>query len=225
MKRPFARLVASSIGRKTVMAVTGLAMIGFLVMHLAGNLLVFAGPDTFNAYSHKLISNPLVYVAEAGLLVFFVSHFLSGFSVTLANRAARPVGYVVKRRAGHTSNKSVASTTMIWSGLLLLVFVPLHLWVFKFGPWYETTSPAPMRDLYRLVIEVFRNPVHAAWYVVAMFVIAFHLWHGFPSAFETLGVGYRPSIRWVGRVLAVALMGGFALIPIAVYFGAGGTVR
>jgi len=214
-----ARLLASSIGRKVLMAITGLALIGFLVMHLAGNLLIFVGAEAFNGYSHKLISNPLIYVAEAGLLVFFVSHFLTGFRVTRQSWAARPVGYTVNRRAGHTSNKSLASTTMIASGLLLLAFVPLHLWTFKFGAWYETSSLPPERDLYRLVVEVFSDPLHVAWYVVAMLVIGFHLWHGFGSAFETLGVGYRPAIRWTGRVLAIALMGGFAVIPVVVFLG------
>lgn len=214
-----ARLLASSIGRKILMAVTGLALIGFLVAHLAGNLLIFAGADAFNEYSHKLVSNPLIYVAEAGLLALFVSHFLAGFSVTRQNRAARPVAYALKRRAGHTSNKSLASSTMIVSGLLLLVFVPLHLWTFKFGAWYETASVPPSRDLHRLVVEVFTDPLHVAWYVVAMVVIGFHLWHGFGSAFETVGVGHRPAIRWAGRMLAVVVMGGFAVIPIAVLLG------
>jgi len=216
---PLLRLLESSIGRKVVMAITGLAMIGFLVMHLAGNLLIFVGAEAFNEYSHKLISNPLVYVAEAGLLALFVSHFLAGFSVTRQSRAARPVAYAMKRNAGHTSNKSVASTTMILSGLLLLVFVPLHLWTFKFGAWYETTSGPAMRDLHRLVLEIFRDPLHVAWYEVAMFVIAFHLWHGFGSAIETLGVGSRPTIRRIGRLVAVVVMGGFAAIPAAVLLG------
>jgi succinate dehydrogenase / fumarate reductase cytochrome b subunit len=214
-----ARLLASSIGRKIVMAITGLALIGFLVVHLAGNLLIFVGADAFNDYSHHLISNPLIYVAEAGLLVLFVSHFLSGFSVTLQSRAARPVPYVVKRRARHTSNKSIASSTMIFSGLLLLVFVPLHLWTFKFGPWYQTTSGPPERDLHRLVLEVFHNPLHVAWYEVAMVVIGFHLWQGFGSAFETLGIGHRSAIRRTGEAFAVLLMAGFAVIPLAILFG------
>lgn len=215
------RFLTSSIGRKVVMAITGLALIGFLVAHLAGNLLVFVGPDAFNEYSHALISNPLVYVAEAGLLVLFVSHFLSGFSVTRQNRAARPVGYQRKRRAGHTSSKSLASTTMIASGLVLLVFVPVHLITFKFGAYYDTASTPPIRDLYRLVMEVFSDPLHVTWYVVAMVVVGFHLWHGFGSAFETVGIGQRASIRWAGRALAVVVAGGFAIIPIVVLLSGG----
>ena len=200
------------------MAVTGLALIGFRIMHLAGNLLVFASADAFNGYSHKLISNPLIYVAEAGLLFFFVSHLLAGLSVTRQSRAARPVGYAMKRRAGHTSNKSVASTTMIVSGIVLLVFVPLHLWTFKFGAYYETGSEPVVRDLYRLLIEVFRDPLHVLLYVVAMTIIGFHLWHGFGSGFETLGIGSRAGIRRAGQTLAVLLAGGFAIIPIIVFF-------
>jgi succinate dehydrogenase / fumarate reductase cytochrome b subunit len=220
--RPLARLLASSIGRKVLMAMTGLAMIGFLIVHLLGNLLIFAGPAAFNEYSHKLVSNPLIYVAEAGLLLLFVSHLFASLGVTRENRAARPVPYQVKRRAGHTSNKSLASSTMILSGLLLVVFVPLHLWFFKFGTWYQATDHPEIRDLHRLVVEVFRDPVHVGWYVVAMGVIAFHLWHGFGSAVETLGAGFRPTVRWIGRGLAVVLMGGFATIPLVLFFGGGG---
>ena len=216
---PLVRVLTSSIGRKLLMAATGLLLIGFLVVHLTGNLLVFAGPDAFNEYSHALISNHLIYVAEFGLLALFVLHLASGIAVTLANRAARPQGYVVKHRAGHTSNKSLASTTMILSGLVVLVFVPLHLVTFKFGPWYQDAHG--MRDLYRLVVEVFGSPLHVAWYVLAMAVIGFHLWHGFASGIETLGVASRRPIRHASWLLALVLAGGFALIPIVLYLRGG----
>jgi succinate dehydrogenase / fumarate reductase cytochrome b subunit len=143
------------------MGATGLLLIGFLVVHLTGNLLVFAGPAA-QRYSHALISNHLIYVAELALLVLFV-HLAIGIALTRANSAARPVAYATRRRAGHTSNKSLASTTMIFSGLVVLVFVPIHLWTFKFGAWYQTAETPPIRDLYRLVVEVFRDPLHVAW--------------------------------------------------------------
>ena len=215
------QFLATTIGRKIVMAVTGLLLIGFLVAHLAGNLLVFVGPAVFNDYSHKLVSNPLVYVAEAGLLALFVGHFVHGILVTLRNRAARPVGYQVRARARHTSHKSVASTTMIVSGVVVLVFVPLHLYTFKFGPHYVSAAEPGVRDLYRLVIEVFRDPLHVAWYVLAMVVIGFHLWHGFGSGFESLGVAYQQPLRRFGRLLAVVLAGGFLLIPVIVFVTGG----
>jgi succinate dehydrogenase / fumarate reductase cytochrome b subunit len=110
---------------------------------------------------------------------------------------------------------------MIVSGLIVLVFVPLHLWTFKFGAWYEDPATPGMRDLHRLVVEVFRDPLHVAWYVVAMTVIGFHLWHGFASGVETLGVGSRRPVRRFSRLLAVALAGGFAIIPIVLFLRGG----
>ena len=218
---PLVRLLTSSIGRKLLMGATGRLLIGFLVVHLTGNLLVFAGPVAFNEYSHALISSHLIYVAELVLLGLFVLHLAVGIALTRANSAARPVGYATRRRDGHTSNKSLASTTMIFSGLVVLVFVPIHLWTFKFGAWYQTAETPPIRDLYRLVVEVFRDPLHVAWYVVAMIVIGFHLSHGFASGLESLGVASRPLVRHFSRVLAVVIAGGFALIPLVLFFRGG----
>lgn len=199
------------------MGLTGLLLIGFLVSHLAGNLLVFVGPKPFNDYSHALISNPLIYLAEIGLLALFIAHFVSGISVWLRNRAARPTRYAKKARAGGTSHKSLASTTMIVSGLIVLVFVPLHLKTFKYGTHYASTSDPHVRDLYRLVLEAFQSPLLVAWYVVAMIIIGFHLWHGFGSGFESLGLAYKKPLRRAGQALAVVLAGGFLLIPLVIF--------
>src|SRR5436853_3221835 len=149
------RFLGSTIGRKMLMGASGLLLFAFLAVHLSGNLLVFAGPDSFNHYSESLLRNPLIYVAELGLLALFVAHFVTGIAVTLRNRAARPVRYEMKRRAGGASHKSVASTTMIVSGIFLLLFVPLHLWTFKYGPHYPSAADPTVRDLHRLVIEEF----------------------------------------------------------------------
>src|SRR5688572_9056812 len=212
------RLLTSPIGQKLLMAATGLLLIGFLVAHLSGNLLIFVGADAFNEYSHALVSNHLIYLAELALLVLFVLHFVSGIAITRHNWGTRDHGYATRRRARHTSNKSLASTTMIFSGLVVLVFVPLHLWIFKFGTWYADPGHPEMRDLHRLVLEVFRDPIHVVWYVVAMTVIGFHLWHGFAAGFETLGVASRPFLRRASHVLAVVIGGGFAVIPLLIFF-------
>jgi succinate dehydrogenase / fumarate reductase cytochrome b subunit len=216
-----AAFLATAIGRKVLMAVSGLLLLGFLVAHLAGNLLIFESAKAFNAYSHKLISNPLIYAAELGLLLLFVAHLAAGILVTLKNRAARSAPYELKRWAGSPSHKSWASTTMILSGIVVLVFVPLHLITFKFGTYYAAAEPG-VRDLHRLVVEKFQKPVWTAWYVVAMIVIGFHLWHGFGSAFETLGVHYRRPLRRFGELLAVLIAGGFLLIPVILYLTGGG---
>jgi succinate dehydrogenase cytochrome b subunit len=212
-----ARFLASSVGRKILMAVTGLLLIGFLIIHLAGNLLIFSSAQAFNEYSHKLISNPLIYVAELILFLLFCAHFVSGILVYRAGSEARPESYRNKRWAGGRSHKSWASTTMIWTGLIVLVFVPLHIWTFKFGPYYAVAGEEKLRDLHRLVIEVFQKPLYVAWYVVALTLIGFHLWHGFGSAFESLGVHYRKSLRRFGQLLAVVLAVGFLSIPVLVY--------
>jgi succinate dehydrogenase / fumarate reductase cytochrome b subunit len=190
-------------------------------MGLAGNLLIFEGAGPFNAYSHKLVSTPLIYVAELVLLLLFLAHLISGLLVYQSSSAARPQRYQEKKWAGYTSNKSWSSTTMILSGLVVLVFVPLHVWTFKYGPYYASAAEPGVRDLHRLVIEVFQSPLYVLWYVVAMVVIGLHLWHGFGSAFESIGVYYRKPLRRFGQVLAVVLAIGFLSIPIVVYLTGG----
>lgn len=207
------RFLSSGIGKKIIMGLSGLLLIGFLVTHLAGNLLIFSGPDTFNHYSHLLITNPLIIAAELGLIALFLAHVVSGLQVTWRNRTARPISYAVQRSAGGASRRSIASRWMILSGLILLIFVPLHLIDFKYGAHYTAIEPG-VRDLHRLVIEEFSEPGEVIWYVVAMFVVGMHLWHGFNSAFESLGVRYRRNLRCAGHVLAIVIAGGFAAIPV-----------
>jgi len=210
---------SSSIGTKILIALTGLALFAFLVVHLAGNLLAFAGPEAFNEYSHKLVSNPLVYVAEAGLAVLFVLHVFKTSLNWAANRAARPVGYERRRWAGRTSRKSLASTSMIVTGAVTFVFVILHLKTFKFGPWY-LVGGSDVRDLYRLLIEVFQDPITVVFYVVAMALIGLHLRHGLSSALQSLGIEhprYARLILNVGTAVAILIGVGFALIPVWAY--------
>ncbi len=210
---------SSSVGTKVLIAFTGLALFGFLIVHLAGNLLLLSGPDAFNAYSHKLISNPLIYLAEAGLAAIFLLHVWKAGRNYGRNRAARPERYDVKRSAGHTSRKTLSSTWMIVSGTTILVFLILHLKTFKFGAWYDATEPG-VRDIYRLTIEVFHKPGYVIWYVVAMVLVGMHLRHGITSALQSLGAipqGLTRTVLAAGAVIAALVAGGFALIPIWVY--------
>jgi succinate dehydrogenase / fumarate reductase cytochrome b subunit len=135
------------------------------------------------------------------------------------NCAARPSAYEQKAWAGYTSRKSVASTTMIWSGVATLVFVIIHLAHIKYGTWYQIGDP-PIRDLYRTEVEVFSSPIWVAVYVAAMVLIGFHLRHGIASAFQSLGANhpvYTKRLVVAGTVIAVLIAGGFAVIPIWVY--------
>lgn len=222
--------ILSTVGRKVVTALTGLAFFIFLIGHLAGNLLIFAGADAFNSYSHKLISlGGLLYLAEAILLAVFVGHAFFAVLMTINNRRARSHRYEVSGRQGSPSRMNSSSRTMIWTGIVLLVFTVLHLITFKFGPDQEEGYVAQIngeqvRDLHRLVIEVFQEPVYVIWYVAAMILLGLHLRHGIWSAFQSLGAyhpRYTPVIYTMGVLLALVLGIGFLFIPVWIYLGRG----
>jgi len=216
----FRRVFSSSVGTKLLIGVSGLFLFLYLVLHLVGNLMVFAGQETFNHYAHALISNPLVIPAELALLVIFVVHIYKTVTMWTANQRARNIGYAKKSWAGHTSRKSIASTTMIWTGLITFAFVIVHLAQMKFGAWYEIGEP-PIRDLYRTEAEIFSSPLWVAIYVACMVLVGFHLRHGIASAFQSVGADhpvYTRRIVVLGTTLAILIGGGFAAIPLWVYF-------
>lgn len=215
---------SSSVGSKYLIAFTGLSLVGFLIAHLAGNLLVYVSPEAFNKYSDTLIRNPLVIPAELGLIALFLLHAYKAVRMFVGAREARPVGYAMKEGAGHTSRKSWASTTMILSGTFLLLFVPFHLKTFKYGSHYTTADPA-VRDLWRTVAEVFSQPGYVVFYVVGMAIIGFHLWHGISSALQSLGIdrsGWSTALRRIGWTVATILAVGFLSIPLYFFFLLGG---
>jgi succinate dehydrogenase / fumarate reductase cytochrome b subunit len=211
---------STSVGSKYLVAFTGLSLVGFLVVHLIGNLMAYVSPETFNRYSDTLIKNPLIIPAELGLLAIFLLHAYKAARVFLGARTARPVDYAKKEWAGHTSRKSWASSTMIASGIFLLLFVPVHIRTFKFGPYYESAEPG-VRDLYTLVVEVFRSPGYVVFYLVSMVIVGFHLWHGVTSAFQSLGIdrsGWAPVLRRLGWTVAIMLGVGFFTFPLYFFF-------
>jgi succinate dehydrogenase / fumarate reductase cytochrome b subunit len=211
--------LSTSTGSKILVALTGLAMVGFLAGHLAGNLLALVGPDIYNEYSHALISNPLLIPVEIGLIAILLMHMGTAVSVVLRGRQARPERYAVKKWAGGPSRKSLSSTSMIVTGVIILGFLLLHLRTFKFGPWY-TDPITGYRDLYTLLVEVFQNPGYVLFYVVCMVLVGMHLRHGLSSSFQSLGLMPR---SWTGRilrtgaVLALIVAAGFTLIPVYIY--------
>jgi succinate dehydrogenase / fumarate reductase cytochrome b subunit len=215
------RVFSSSVGTKLLLGLTGLALFVYMVLHLAGNALIFLGAETFNDYSHQLISNPLIVPIEIGLLLVFLLHIYKAITMWMRNKAARPVGYQKKELAGHTSRKSLASSTMIASGLLILIFVIVHVKQFKFGTFYLVRGSESVRDLYRTEIEVFRQPLWVAFYVIATLLVGLHLRHGIASACQSLGVDHP---RYTRRLTAASVMFalmigvGLAIIPIWVYF-------
>lgn len=216
------RVFDSSVGTKILVGLTGLALALYLVVHIAGNLIVFLGPEIFNEYSHTLLSNPLIPIIEIGLLAIFLVHIYKTVRMYLANRRARPIAYAQKRYAGKPSRKTFASTTMIFSGLWLLIFVIIHVRTFKYGPEYDAGDG--VRDLYRLEVENFSNPLVVAFYVVSMIVVGSHLWHGASSAFQSLGVDnprWTPRLLAAGKAFAVLIAGGFIVIALWAHFVGG----
>jgi succinate dehydrogenase / fumarate reductase cytochrome b subunit len=221
MSSNFRRVFTSSIGTKLLIGLTGLALFAYLVLHLAGNVLIFLGQDTFNEYSHTLISNPLILPIEIGLLLIFVLHVYKAATMWVANQAARPVRYQKKKMAGHTSRKSLASSTMIVSGTLILLFILVHVKQFKFGAYYATAGNPAVRDLYRTEVDVFHRPLWVAFYVVCTALVGLHLRHGISSGFQSIGFDHplytRRLVAW-GVIGAIVVGGGLAVIPLLVYF-------
>jgi succinate dehydrogenase / fumarate reductase cytochrome b subunit len=221
MPSNFRRVFSSTVGTKLIICVTGLALFVYMILHLVGNALIFGGRDLFNEYSHALVSNPLIIPIEIALLVIFVLHVYKAVTNYIANTRARPVRYVKKEYAGHTSRKSLASSTMIVSGLFILLFVLIHVKQFKYGAWYQTESPDPVRDLYRTELEVFKQPFWVLFYVVGTLTVGLHLRHGIASGFQSLGLDHplytRRLTTW-GIAFAIIIGGGLAIIPVWVFF-------
>jgi succinate dehydrogenase / fumarate reductase cytochrome b subunit len=214
--------LGSLITTKLIVGVTGILLFAYLVLHIAGNLMVFLGPDTFNTYSHALISNPLVVPVEIGLLVVFLIHLFKAIRMTLHNQSARPAKYARRERAGGASQKSVASSSMILTGLAILIFVPIHVWTFKYGEFYDLGGG--VRDLYRTEVENFTSPVAVTFYVCMMVVVGLHLWHGVASSFQSVGLSgprFTPLIRRIGKISAVVIAGGFIVITLWVFLAGG----
>lgn len=207
------RFWSSSIGKKAVMAVTGLIMVGFLIAHMLGNLQMFAGPLKINEYAAALRRlGPLLWIARAGLVVALVLHVIAAYQLTRRKQTARPVGYAHEEPQVST----FAARTIRWGGVLLLVFIVLHLLHFTFG----TIHPAfDAKDVYGNLVAGFQVWWVAVLYLVAMIGLGLHLYHGTWSSIRTLGLT-RPSgdplKRRVSAVLAWVLYVGFSLVPIAV---------
>lgn len=204
--------LGSSIGKKITVALAGLLLVGFLVTHLAGNLLMFVGGDAFNKYAEALEHNPLLPVAELGLVALFLLHIVMSARATLANRAARPEGYAVYEGKGA---RTPGSRTMAVTGTLILLFVVVHVATFKYK-----VGGAKGAELFEHVVNWFANPWYSGFYVLAVLGVGLHLSHGLQSALQTFGVNhprYTPLVKKAGLGLAALITLGFASLPL--YFG------
>jgi len=198
----------SSIGKKLMMALTGLAFCGFLTGHLAGNLTIYGGQNAFNAYAKHLHSlGPLLTLAEWGLVILAVIHIFTGLTLFYQNTIARGSRYAVNKKGG---GRTIGSATMPYTGVLLLIFVIVHLINFHFVDKSNTT-------IFQIVSETFTNPLWVVIYVVAMIVAAVHVSHGFWSAFQSIGANhpkYMPIIMVLSILFSLAIAFGFGLLPL-----------
>jgi succinate dehydrogenase / fumarate reductase cytochrome b subunit len=219
--------LSTSVGQKVVIGLTGFALFLYLLIHIAGNLIVFLGPAAFNRYAYVMeYGNPLLPAIELGLLAIVVIHIYKTVRMFLGNQEKRPARYEMKRRAGRPSRKSFASTTMILSGLLLLVFMLIHVKAFRFSPEYEW--PAGGRDLYRQELEALSNPLVVGFYLLAMAAVGSHLWHGISSSLQSLGFDHpvwTPRVLGAAKVIAFLIAGSFMVIAVWAYLQQGGRVH
>lgn len=209
---------ASTVGRKILMAVTGLVLFGFVVLHMIGNLQVYLGPEAMNGYAEflrEVLHGAGLWIARIVLLVSVLVHMWCALTLTLESRAARPVGY----RRWEPEESTYASRTMRWGGVIILAFVIYHLMHFTFGNAHPDFRPG---DVYRNFVIGFQSIPASLSYMVATVFVGMHLKHGVWSMLRTLGLshpGYTRLARAAAFLIAAAVTVGNLSFPIAVLAG------
>lgn len=216
---------SSGVGKKVIMSLTGLFLILFLVIHLIGNLQLLKddGGESFNLYAAFMVSNPLIKTVSYGLYFFILLHAIQGILIAGYNKSTKGSKYAVQ----NSPKTTWASKNMALLGVLILAFLLLHMGDF----WYKMkfTEQLPMieydgqsvKDLYGRVALAFQELWIVMAYLAGLLALGFHLWHGFQSAFQTLGLQHRkytPAIKTLGKLYAIIVPLGFAIIPIYHYF-------
>jgi len=226
-----ANIFKSSLGKKYVMAATGLVLFLFVIAHLAGNLQIFLGPEAINRYGNFLQSNPeIIWPARLVLLGMVILHIWSAATLSIENKAARPVAYAEYRPVG----SSYASRTMLMSGLIVLAFVVYHLLHFTVEVRYVNLTgqdfaafvdpDTKVHNIFKMMVVGFNNPLVSGFYLLGMALLCLHLSHGVSSMFQSLGWkndAYRPILDCGARVVAALIFVGYASIPVAILLGYG----
>ena len=210
----------STVGKKYIMGLTGLIWMGFILVHMAGNMLLLVNGDMYNSYGHAIVSNKiLLYATEATVLLALIAHVTTAILLTIHNRSARNERYAVSPT--RVKGGTLASRTMAIQGSAVLAFIILHLITFKYGTYYETTvGGVVMRDLNKLVLEVFKQPGYVAWYIFALILLLFHLSHGAASVFQSFGILERKmqsGIKKLAWIYATIVIVGFLSQPVYAY--------
>lgn len=213
-----AGLFSSSLGKKYLMALTGLFLCSFLVIHFLGNITLYTDPVQFNEYTRFMSSNPIIRVMEIVLVAGFLTHIIDAIMLTRANKKAQPVKYAMDKKQSSWYSRNMGLT-----GSVILAFLVLHLQSFwygyKFGsPAYTTDSAGlPIKDMYTMVTEAFGEFWYSGLYVIAVTLLGIHLNHGFQSAFQSVGLRhkkYTPTIKMLGTAFSILISLGFISFPI-----------
>lgn len=216
----------SQIGRKLLTGITGILLLLFVIVHLAGNLAIFGEADAMNEYSLFLHSlGPLLWIARIGLLLAFLIHAWIGISIWWNKRKARPQKYEVYSSKGGPSKQSISSRSMAFTGIVLLIFIVIHLDTFALGDT-ETVmiNSQEASDIKQLVIDTFQSPIYAFGYTIVMILLGVHLGHGVWSSFTSLTMKSKKmsaSVYAIGIAIAIILAIGFLFIPLYIYFTGG----
>ncbi len=209
-----------SIGQKYLMGVTGLGLAFFVLAHMLGNLLIFAGDKAYNLYMHQMVNMKASVIVQTGLLTAFLLHIILALILGVKNYFSRSEKYA--RQASGWKATAWYQKTLIAQGAVILVFVILHLITFKFGAHYEVVYEGKtVRNLFQLVIEVFQKPVMVIWYLIALLILFVHLFHGLSSSFQSLGLSHPRFDSWIKKLslgYAVFVTVGYISLPIYVFF-------
>lgn len=217
-------LLTNSVGRKVLMAVTGLLLVGFITVHLLGNLSIFAGSEAINIYAEKLHSlGPVVWIFRLVMLVLFLVHITFGIQLTMENSSASPEAYAIKKRLKTT----FAAESMIYTGLIILTFLLYHLLHFTMHIVHTDAVSAVQTlvngrpDVFTMVGKSFNSAFVSIAYVIAMIALAFHLFHGIQSFVQTIGFNNGPSqdkVAGIGKLAAIFYGVVYITIPLAFLF-------
>ena len=211
------RACTSSVGQKVLMGLTGLGLCGFLVGHLAGNVLLFSGPEAYNHYAHRLHEWELLPVIEALLFAAFGVHIVLAFCTAARNRAARGVGYAVKQSKINGVLAVSPHNFMMVTGLVILAFLVLHITDMKLADMQLRLTKPENESSAEMALRVLRNPLSAIGYIIGALFVGVHVSHGLQSAFRSLGFDhpkYSPGIRKLSVIFGVAMALGFASLPV-----------
>jgi succinate dehydrogenase / fumarate reductase, cytochrome b subunit len=213
------KTINSSLGKKFIMSLSGIFLLIYLAIHLFGNSFLYVSKEAFNQYVFILSESAFSYVIrliEIILFLGFILHIYDGVVLTFGNFIARPKRYAAKPKEAQAD---LPSRTMWISASIIFIFLVIHLrnfwYIYKFG------EPAPGVTMYDMVVKTFQDPVYASLYFLCILLLGFHLWHGFQSSFQSMGLNhkkYTPAIKFLGKVYTIVVAGGFATFPVYFYF-------